>query len=51
MKVSFEFERETKRTYRFKEVSEEPVIGTLYVQQSAFDEKPERIEVTIKVTK
>jgi hypothetical protein len=49
--VEFEFEKDTKNTRRFKEVVEGdavPVIGTLYVQQSAFKgEIPERVTVTI----
>ena len=48
-KVEFEFERETKRKFRFKELSEEPVMGTLYVSKDLFDERPERLEVTLKV--
>jgi len=50
--VEFEHERDTKRTYRFREVVENndtPVIGTLYVQQSMFDEQPNRLMVTIEV--
>ena len=35
MKIRFEFEKETKGTFRFKEVSDEPVIGTLYIKKSA----------------
>ena len=48
-KVSFEYERETKRKYRFKEQSEEPVMGTLYVSKDLFDQRPERLEVTLRV--
>ena len=48
LKVAFRFERETKRTYRFMEESDEPVVGTLYIQQSAFDRRPDRIEVAIR---
>lgn len=49
--VEFAFERETKRTYRFQEVTDggEALIGTLYIQQSAFDgKKPEKVTVTVK---
>lgn len=46
--ATFEFERSTKNTHRFHEDSETPVIGTLYVQQSAFPNgAPESITVTI----
>lgn len=46
--VEFEFERDTKNTRRFKEVSDDPIIGTLYVQKSAFKgTPPESITVTI----
>ncbi len=48
-KVTFEFERETKRKYRFKEHAEEPVMGTLYVSKDLFDERPDKLEVTLRV--
>ena len=36
MLLTFEFEKETKNTVRFKEIAEEtPVIGTIYIQKSA----------------
>ena len=47
-RVRFKFERETKRTYRFQEEGDPPVVGTLYVRQDAFDHRPNRIEVTIR---
>lgn len=34
MKILFEFEKETKGTVRFKELSEDPAIGTLYVKKN-----------------
>ena len=46
--VAFKFERETKRTYRFQEDSDAPVIGTLYVKQSVFSKRPGRLEVVIR---
>ena len=52
--VKLEFERATKRTFRFKEQAPEgeEVIGTLYVQKRVFDGKePQNIQVTIEVTK
>lgn len=33
IRLMFERERETKNTVRFQEQSEEPIIGTLYVQK------------------
>lgn len=46
--LAFRFERETKRTYRFQEESEDPIVGTLYVQKSAFKSRPEKIDVHLK---
>lgn len=48
--VEFEFERATKRTFRFQEkTNEAPVIGTLYIQQSVFDSKePKKVKVTLE---
>ena len=56
MKVTFEFEKETKNTMRFQEVvneNETPVCGTIYVQKSALKdmkyETGNQIEIEIKV--
>lgn len=62
IEVVFEFERDTKRTRRFAEVSAvvhgdktpAPVMNTLYVQQWALKkinegELPEKLTVTIEV--
>ena len=48
--LTFELERDTKNTYRFQEVAkgEPPLIGTLYVQKWAFENKPQTITVVIK---
>lgn len=52
--VLFEFEKSTKNTHRFKEVRPDddtpPVIGTLYVQRSAFGKSnaPDSIKVTVE---
>ena len=48
--IEFEFERATKNTYRFQEkASGNPVIGTLYVQKSVFDDKePKKVKVTVE---
>ena len=47
--LDFIVERETKRTMRFQEASEHPVIGTLYVQKGALAElgNPETLTVTL----
>jgi hypothetical protein len=49
LRISFAHERDTKRMYRFKEESEEPVMGTLYVSKGAFEDRPSRISVTVTV--
>lgn len=47
--VKLTFEKATKRTFRFREDEESPVIGTLYIKQSALNGKaPESIVVTIE---
>lgn len=46
--VDFEFERETKNTYRFQESGDDPVIGTLYVKKSLFKKEPRKIKVAIE---
>ena len=49
IEVELEYEKETRRTYRFKENKEPPVIGYLYVQKTAFEEEPpKKIKVTIE---
>jgi hypothetical protein len=50
IEVEFEFERATKTTYRFQEVTDEDrgIVGTLYVSQKAFGGKePKGLTVTI----
>lgn len=51
MEATFNFERETKNTYRFQEEesSGPPKVGTLYVQKWSFDTRPKRIKVIIEV--
>lgn len=53
--IVFEFERSTKNMHRFSEVPEEegrPVVGTLYINKSAFkDGVPKEITVRIKSSK
>lgn len=51
VELKFAIEKETKNCYRFKEVTavDKPaVIGTIYVQKSAFENKPAGIEVVIQ---
>jgi hypothetical protein len=48
--VILDFERETKRTYRFNENKsvDDRTIGILYVSKTAFEgEEPKKIKVTI----
>jgi len=46
--IRFVYERDTKRTYRFHEDSEDPWIGTLYVKKTAFKRRPDAVEVMVK---
>jgi hypothetical protein len=48
-RIVFKYERETKNKFRFSEDADEPVMGTLYVRKDQFDERPERLEVTLRV--
>lgn len=58
MKVTFEFEKDTKNTIRFKEVLEGPLdvanIGTLYVPKMTLKaigyQEGQKLEVTLDVT-
>lgn len=49
--LTFEVEKDTKNTRRFAEVTEgdaTPVVGTLYIQKSAFKgDLPDTVTVTI----
>jgi hypothetical protein len=47
--VLMEYERSTKSKWRFREVSDTPVIGTLYLDQGVFASRPDRIYVTVEV--
>ena len=49
IETEFEFERPTKRTYRFRETVKPPKIGVLYVQKSALPRQPKRLRVTVEV--
>lgn len=52
--ISFEFEKDTKGTFRYKEIIPEGgklVVGTLYIRKDAFEDltsRPDRLSVTIK---
>jgi hypothetical protein len=47
--VEMEYEKATKRTFRFLENNPNYKIGTLYVQKSALGDKaPKRIKVTVE---
>ena len=48
IKAIFELERETKGTYRYKELSNTPVVGTLYIKKSAMNNPVSRISIEIK---
>lgn len=60
IKVTFEYERETPGTWRYKEVdggvdSLNPLIGTLYIRKAAMSSEglkaaPKAIEVTVTIT-
>ena len=47
--INFKYERETKNKFRFKEDAEVPVMGTVYVSKTLFDERPKELEVTLKI--
>jgi len=61
MQVTFEFERSTKNTYRYKEVENDSgleldaVIGTLYIQKAALEalgveDEDDELTVTLEVS-
>lgn len=37
-RIKFEFEKETKGAVRYKEISDDPVIGTLYIRKAHLKE-------------
>lgn len=47
IEVKFAFERSTKNTYRFQELSDDPVIGVLYVQKRAFSRLPREVQLVL----
>lgn len=48
IKAKFELEKETKGTYRYKELSNECTIGTLYIRKSAISKPVNKISVEIR---
>ena len=48
-KLNFEYEKETKGAYRFKEIPVDGkfVVGTLYIRKTAMAVAPKRLVVTI----
>jgi hypothetical protein len=47
--LAFEYERATKNKYRFREASDEPVMGTIYISKDHFEDRPDKLEVTLRV--
>ncbi len=52
MKAKFIKDRETKNTWRYQEMADPPMVGTLYIKKYAlkqnFTQVPEYVEVTIE---
>jgi len=46
--VTLSLDKTTKRMYRFKEDGDENLVGTLYVNQNAFEGEPKKIKVTFE---
>ena len=46
--ITFTYERDTKNKYRYQEDGDDLMIGTLYVSKSAFKERPNKVQVTLK---
>jgi len=52
VRVNLEFEKETKNSVRYKEISEEgkaPIVGTIYLQKW-FAGSAKKIELTVEKT-
>jgi hypothetical protein len=48
--VEFKKEKETKNTIRYKEISNESIIGTIYLQKSFLPHNiPENVKVTVYI--
>lgn len=48
IEAEFEFEKSTKRTYRYQEIADEPIIGTLYVKKHKVEGKPKKLKVSLE---
>lgn len=49
MTITFTYERDTKRTYRYKEDSDNPIVGTLYMSKASLgDNPPKKLIVEIR---
>ncbi len=50
IEITFALDRPTKNTVRYAEVSDSPIVGTLYVQKTAIEKmgNPKSIKVTIE---
>lgn len=47
--TTFDLEKSTKNTYRYKEIGKPPKIGSLYIQKyTTDDEPPEHLKVTVE---
>jgi len=47
--AEFNFEKDTKNTYRLQEDAPVPKIGPLYIQKHALSKQPQRVKVTVEV--
>lgn len=50
MKIKFEFEKETKGTFRFKALEEDAGISTVYIKKSAIKELGLNLKDTLVIT-
>jgi hypothetical protein len=50
MTINFKLSKETKGTYVYEEVSDNPIIPTVYIRKSAFKDKaPEALQMELKI--
>jgi hypothetical protein len=47
-RLTFSYERDTKNKYRFREDSEVPVMGTIYLTKDLFEDRPDGVEVIVR---